>query len=66
MIDLLKLEIKISGNGIVLEGGVRQSSKLVRFAHNWNNGTMECWNNGSWENGNVGYHKIYLYRELNN
>ena len=23
---------------------------LVRFAHNWNNGTMESWNNGFWDN----------------
>ncbi len=26
-------------------------TKLVRFAHNWNNGTMECWNNGFWASG---------------
>ena len=23
--------------------------KLVRFAHNWNVGIMECWNTGFWE-----------------
>jgi hypothetical protein len=29
--------------------------KLVRFAHNWNVGILECWNTGFWENGKVGY-----------
>jgi hypothetical protein len=28
--------------------------KLVRFAHNWNVGTLEYWNNGFWDNGIVG------------
>jgi hypothetical protein len=27
---------------------------------------MECWNNEFWEDGNVGYCKIHLERELNN
>jgi len=26
---------------------------LVRFAHNWNVGTMEHWNNGFWETGTL-------------
>ena len=24
--------------------------KLVRFAHNWNDGILEKWNNGFWDN----------------
>ncbi len=29
--------------------------KLVRFAHNWNDGTMEYWNNGLWGIDGMGY-----------
>jgi hypothetical protein len=35
--------------------GIRPSEiKLVRFAHNWNVGTLEYWNHGFWDNGIVG------------
>jgi hypothetical protein len=30
---------------------------LVRFAHNWNVGMLECWNHGFWSNGMMGLKK---------
>jgi hypothetical protein len=30
--------------------------KLVRFAHNWNNGILESWNDGFKENSNPLFH----------
>jgi len=32
--------------------------KLVRFAHNWNDGILENWNIVFWETGKLGYGKI--------
>jgi hypothetical protein len=29
---------------------IDKSNKLIRFAHNWNNGMVEMWNNGFKEN----------------
>jgi hypothetical protein len=39
----------------------KKKYKLVRFAHNWNDGILEHWNIGFWENGKLNYGKIPLY-----
>ncbi len=41
--------------GIVVACEARGKQNLIRFAHNWNVGIMECWNNGFWQNGSLGY-----------
>ena len=30
-----------------------KENKLVRFAHNWNNGMVDSWKDGFWDNGMV-------------
>jgi hypothetical protein len=46
---------------IVLYHPIQQyQEKLVRFAHNWNDRTLEYWNNGFWKNGKLDYCKIPL------
>ena len=40
--------------------------KLVRFAHNWNTGILECWNTGFWEIEEWDVGKINLTRLATN
>jgi len=40
------------------------NENLVRFAHNWNDGMLECWNNGLAPFGQInaygGSHSLFL------
>ncbi len=40
--------------------------KLVRFAHNWNVGILECWNNGFCKNGILAYWEFFLNTQVAN
>jgi hypothetical protein len=42
-----------------------QHMNLVRFAHNWNVGTMEQWNIGFWETGTLIYWQNRIDKEVN-
>ena len=46
---------------VFITAAVTLFSKLVHFAHNWNDGIVEYWNHGFWDHGMLGLenHKEY-------